>query len=89
MKTNMAVRLACRYCRHYAPEGRRGGTCQKLGVQVRGSWTACSLVQPSFSPVSEVNPPILDETILAGSVTPVSYPPVPHPILAKSSQVPA
>lgn len=41
---------ACRYCRHYNVEGRRGGICQQLGVPVRGAWKACSLALPSFAP---------------------------------------
>ena len=40
---------ACRYCRHYNPEGRRGGTCQRLGVPVQASWKACALASPPFS----------------------------------------
>lgn len=45
-----ASALGCRCCRYYAPEGRRGGQCQKLGAPVRGSWKACSLIVPSFTP---------------------------------------
>lgn len=41
---------ACRYCRHFTPEGRRGGTCQQLGVPVSGGWKACSLALPAFAP---------------------------------------
>jgi hypothetical protein len=41
---------ACRYCRHFTPEGRRGGNCQQLGVPVRGGWKACSLALPAFAP---------------------------------------
>ncbi|MBD2450714.1 hypothetical protein H6G76_27010 [Nostoc sp. FACHB-152] len=41
---------ACRYCRHYQPEGRRGGTCQQLGASVQASWKACSLALPPFAP---------------------------------------
>ena len=41
---------ACRYCRHYRLEGRRGGECQQLGVPVRGNWKACSLALPPFAP---------------------------------------
>lgn len=49
MKVN-SVTLACRSCRYYTPEGRRGGNCQQLGVPVRGAWKACSLALPPFSP---------------------------------------
>ncbi|MUL37705.1 hypothetical protein [Gloeocapsopsis dulcis] len=41
---------ACRYCRYYQPEGRRGGCCQMLGVPVQGSWKACELSLPAFAP---------------------------------------
>ena len=40
----------CRNCRHYQPEGRRGGHCQQLGVPVQGSWNACSLASLAFNP---------------------------------------
>lgn len=40
----------CRNCRHYQPEGRRGGYCHQLGVPVQGSWNACSLVCLAFTP---------------------------------------
>jgi hypothetical protein len=40
----------CRNCRHYQPEGRRGGHCHQLGVPVQGSWNACSLVCLAFTP---------------------------------------
>ncbi len=39
---------ACRYCRFYEPEGRRGGCCQMLDVPVQGSWKACSFASPPF-----------------------------------------
>jgi hypothetical protein len=40
---------ACRSCRHFTPEGRRGGTCQQLGVPVQASWKSCSLAVPAFA----------------------------------------
>lgn len=40
---------ACRYCRYYQVEGRRGGMCQQLSVPVRGGWKACSLALPAFA----------------------------------------
>ena len=49
MKTLNFLTSACRYCRHYCVEGRRGGMCQQLGVPVRGSWKACSLALPQFA----------------------------------------
>ena len=41
---------ACRYCRFYKPEGRRGGACQMLGVSVQSSWKACNFASPPFDP---------------------------------------
>lgn len=53
MKTINFLASACRYCRHYQPQGRRGGTCQLLGVGVQGSWKACALAIPAFAPSLE------------------------------------
>jgi hypothetical protein len=49
MKAPLNPNLACRYCRHYSPEGHRGGACERLSVHVQGQWSACSLMIPSFS----------------------------------------
>lgn len=38
----------CRYCRFYQLEGRRGGSCQKLGVPVESNWKACTLAASPF-----------------------------------------
>ena len=38
----------CRYCRFYQSEGRRGGSCQKLGVPVESEWKACTLACSPF-----------------------------------------
>ncbi len=54
MKTSSKPTLACRFCQHYSPEGRRGGYCQRLGAPVSGEWKACSLMIPSFSSAIEV-----------------------------------
>ena len=48
METIRSLASACRYCRYYKPEGRRGGTCQQLGTPVKGKWAACSLAMPPF-----------------------------------------
>lgn len=50
MKQIKFLTSACKYCRYYQPEGRRGGVCQQLGAPVRGSWKACSLALPPFAP---------------------------------------
>jgi hypothetical protein len=49
MNISPSPELACRYCKHYVPEGRRGGICDQLGVFVQGQWTACRLVLPTLS----------------------------------------
>ncbi len=41
---------ACRHCRHYTPEGRRGGNCSRLSSLVQGHWSACCLGAPPFAP---------------------------------------
>ena len=38
----------CRYCSYYQPQGRRGGSCQRLNVPVASDWQACSLWVPLF-----------------------------------------
>ncbi len=50
MKTVNFLVSACRYCRYYKSEGRRGGTCQLLDVSVHGGWKACHLAIPAFAP---------------------------------------
>jgi hypothetical protein len=50
MKPIKFLASACRYCRHYQPEGRRGGMCQQLGAPVQATWKACSLALPPFAP---------------------------------------
>lgn len=50
MNTLTCPTSACRHCRFYQPEGRRGGYCDQLGVPVRGGWKACSLAIPPFAP---------------------------------------
>jgi hypothetical protein len=50
MKPIKFLASACKYCRHYQPEGRRGGTCQQLGAPVQATWKACSLALPPFAP---------------------------------------
>ncbi|MEG3847577.1 hypothetical protein QT971_09240 [Microcoleus sp. herbarium19] len=48
MKTPLTS--ACRHCRHYTPEGRRGGVCDLLSVPVQSQWKACSLAVSPFGP---------------------------------------
>jgi hypothetical protein len=49
MKTANFLTSSCRYCRYYNPEGRRGGTCQQLGVPVQAGWKACALAARPFN----------------------------------------
>ena len=67
MKSIQIFTSACRNCRHFSPEGRRGGVCQKLGAPVRGSWKACSLAAPPFAPSWES----LEDALSLPSATPV------------------
>lgn len=49
MKTANILTSACRYCRFYNPEGRRGGVCDQLGVPVQASWKACAFAASPFT----------------------------------------
>ncbi|WP_181357722.1 hypothetical protein [Stenomitos frigidus] len=53
METSHSQTSACRRCRYYEPEGRRGGHCNQLNVNVQGAWSACTLAIPLFSPAWE------------------------------------
>ncbi|MGK7931733.1 MAG: hypothetical protein AB4041_09905 [Microcystaceae cyanobacterium] len=48
MKTATFLTSSCRYCRYFHTEGRRGGTCQQLGVSVESDWKACVLANHAF-----------------------------------------
>ncbi len=48
MKTTKSLGSACRHCRHYQLEGRRGGKCQQFDVHVKGEWSACPLYLAAF-----------------------------------------
>ncbi len=48
MKTANFLTSSCRHCRYYQSEGRRGGSCQQLGVPVESHWKACTLSVRSF-----------------------------------------
>lgn len=49
MKETNFLDLNCRHCRYYQPEGRRGGSCLKLGVSVLSNWKACLLACSPFT----------------------------------------
>ncbi|MBW4495578.1 MAG: hypothetical protein KME26_21340 [Oscillatoria princeps RMCB-10] len=50
MSTSKCLASTCRNCRFYSLEGRRGGHCLQLNVQVQASWKACALAVPPFAP---------------------------------------
>jgi hypothetical protein len=49
MSTTSPNVSACRHCFYYQVEGRRGGTCNQLGVPVQAQWKACPLATPCFA----------------------------------------
>ncbi len=50
MKKANFLTSACRCCRNYTPEGRRGGICKLLGAPVKANWKACTYASPPFAP---------------------------------------
>lgn len=69
MKSLNLPASACRYCRYYQPEGRRGGCCQTLGAPVQGNWKACGLALPAFGSDWEGIEGLEDMVFLSGSPT--------------------
>jgi hypothetical protein len=63
MKQTNFLNSACRYCRHYQPEGRRGGCCKMLGVPVESGWDACVLASPVFETTIETLEKNLEEIL--------------------------
>jgi hypothetical protein len=51
MEETNILNWSCRHCRYYQPEGRRGGSCQQLGVSVDSKWKACTLASFPFENV--------------------------------------
>lgn len=49
MNHSSSSTFLCRHCRYYAPQGRRGGHCNKLNVAVKSQWEACSLAASPFA----------------------------------------
>jgi hypothetical protein len=81
MNTSNFPTSACRVCRYFQPEGRRGGLCQQLGVPVKASWKACSLALPPFAPswenmevVWQDEKLMIEETLRASSLLSRSEP---------------
>jgi len=73
-----ALSSTCRHCRFYTPEGRRGGQCQRLAVEVLGHWEACALASHPFSPTLE--PPL--RGLGTPGQTPSTLEPLVTPIMA-------
>ncbi|MEC4811866.1 MAG: hypothetical protein SAK29_01070 [Scytonema sp. PMC 1069.18] len=93
MKHMKSLTSACRYCRYYQPEGRRGGVCHQLGAPVRGHWKACSFALPPFAPSWESlegvwSLPNATPIIVSGSTQP-ALPPVRETSTCSSEQVKA
>nr|WP_290223289.1 hypothetical protein [Trichocoleus desertorum] len=79
MRTINLETSACRHCRYYTPEGRRGGSCQQLNVPVRGAWKACSLAIPPFAPSWENSEEIMnwsESTLILGDVISLDCSPI-------------
>lgn len=76
MIPNNKCASACRYCRFYHPEGRRGGMCEQLNVSVQGSWKSCSLAVPAFRDTWEIVPDValLEKSFSLGCVPPTKVP---------------
>lgn len=72
MKSNNYFASACRYCRFYHPEGRRGGMCSQLNVLVKAHWKACQFSSPAFKPDWQTLPEIamLEKSFSLGCATP-------------------
>lgn len=49
MTSSNACASACKFCRYYQPEGRRGGICHQLSAPVKAAWKACALAMPAFA----------------------------------------
>ncbi|MBD2770551.1 hypothetical protein [Iningainema tapete] len=85
MKHIKSLTSACRYCRYYQPEGRRGGVCQQLGAPVQANWKACSLALPPFAPSWES----LEDVWSLPDATPLAVSGLNKPALATFEQTPA
>jgi hypothetical protein len=97
MKPIKSVTSACRYCRHFQPEGRRGGMCQQLGAPVQATWKACSLALPPFAPPWETledawslpvaTPVLASSQSLASDLDNLALAPVEETVITTSQEV--
>lgn len=72
MKPDNNCNFACRHCKFYNPEGRRGGMCSQLGVSVKAEWKSCHLATPAFETQWQTLPEIvlLEKSFSLGCATP-------------------
>ncbi|MGI0480033.1 hypothetical protein ACN4EE_04505 [Geminocystis sp. CENA526] len=72
MKPDNCCNSACRHCRFYNPEGRRGGMCSQLGVLVQAEWKSCNFATPAFETEWQTLPEIvlLEKSFSLGCATP-------------------
>ncbi|HIK30067.1 MAG TPA: hypothetical protein IGS17_01335 [Oscillatoriales cyanobacterium M59_W2019_021] len=93
MKNSNCLISACRSCRYYSHQGRRGGQCQRLGVPVESTWKACSLAFPPFAPSWEHFEDLMSLKSEAAerheSLTPDRAEDVPTPVRASAPAVTA
>jgi hypothetical protein len=75
MKPDNDCNFACRHCKFYNPEGRRGGMCSQLGVSVKAEWKSCHLATPAFDSQWQTIPEIvlLEKSFSLGCATPQVY----------------
>jgi hypothetical protein len=86
MKPGNAAVSACRYCRFYQSEGRRGGSCHQLGVPVQGNWKACSIAATPFTTKWEEL--INLDSWCSGSAANGAEPGLATPLLAVEAKLP-
>jgi hypothetical protein len=48
MHSQNSTPSVCQNCRHYQPQGRRGGVCQMFQTFVESQWESCSLAELPF-----------------------------------------
>jgi hypothetical protein len=48
MHSQNSTPSVCQNCRHYQPQGRRGGVCQMFQTFVESQWKSCSLAELPF-----------------------------------------
>ncbi len=49
MKNQNLIPSTCQNCRHYKPQGRRGGLCQMFQAPVQSQWESCCFAAFPFT----------------------------------------